>query len=73
MVTIHLKVQELIDKKGWTQKQLAEETGLRRAAISELCNNMRTSINKEHLERISEILELKDISELIELRVEQEG
>lgn len=73
MATIHLKVQEIIDERGWTQKKLAEITGLRRAAISELCNNMRTSINREHLERIAEALELKSINELMELRVEHEG
>lgn len=73
MVTIHLKVQEVIDKKGWTQKRLSEETGLRRAAISEICNNLRTTINKEHLEKIAEVLGLNHISEIIELKVEQEG
>jgi Plasmid maintenance system antidote protein len=73
VATIHLKVQEIIDERGWTQKKLAEITGLRRAAISELCNNMRTSINREHLERIAEALELKSINELMELRVEHEG
>lgn len=72
MVSIILNVQTLIDERGWTQKQLAEKTGIRRAAISEICNNMRTSINREHLEKIAEVLELKDIKELIELRVEQE-
>lgn len=72
MVSIIIKVQELLDKRGWTQKQLADMTGLRRAAISEICNNMRTSINREHLEKIAEALGLTDISQLIELKVEQE-
>lgn len=72
MVSIVIKVQELLDERGWSQKHLAELTGLRRAAISEICNNLRTSINREHLEKIAEAMNLTDINQLIELKVEQE-
>lgn len=74
MATIYIKVQELLDERGWTQKQLADVTGLRRAAVSEICNNMRTSINREHLEKIADAFGLTDINQLIELRnVEHKG
>ncbi|GGF86561.1 helix-turn-helix domain-containing protein [Paenibacillus aceti] len=72
MVSIVIKVQEILDERDMSQKQLAEMTGLRRAAVSEICNNLRTSINRDHLEKIAEALKLNDISQLIELRVEQE-
>ncbi|MFB5761136.1 helix-turn-helix domain-containing protein [Paenibacillus medicaginis] len=72
MVSIIIKVQDLIDERGLSQKQLAEMTGLRRAAVSEICNNLRTSINREHLEKIAEALNLSNINQLIELKVEQE-
>ncbi|KIL35200.1 DNA-binding protein [Cohnella kolymensis] len=68
MATLYIKVQDLLDERGWTQKHLAIMTGLRTAAVSEICNNMRTSINKEHLEKIAEAFGLKDINELMELR-----
>jgi transcriptional regulator with XRE-family HTH domain len=73
MARIHIKVQELLDEHGWTQKELAARTGLRTAAISEICNNLRTSINREHLEKIADAFELADINELIELRAEHKG
>jgi transcriptional regulator with XRE-family HTH domain len=66
--TIYIKVQELLDERGWTQKHLAELTKLRTAAISEISNNMRTSINREHLEKIADAFGLSDINQLIELK-----
>lgn len=68
MATIYIKVQDLLDERGWTQRHLANITGLRTAAVSEICNNLRTSINKEHLEKIAEAFGLTDINQLIELR-----
>ncbi|WP_096187950.1 helix-turn-helix domain-containing protein [Evansella halocellulosilytica] len=70
---IRIKLDELLKKHGKTQKDLhqltggREEGGIRTAAISELCNNQRTSINKDHLEKIATVLNITDISELIEI------
>ncbi|WP_270172593.1 helix-turn-helix domain-containing protein [Paenibacillus sp. SYP-B4298] len=50
-----------------TQKQLSELTGIRPAAISEICNNQRTSINREHIEKIAHCLDIQDIRDLIRL------
>lgn len=36
MSPIRLRVRELRNKRGWTQQQLAERAGVRRATISEL-------------------------------------
>jgi putative transcriptional regulator len=55
----------LAERNNMSQKELAEKTGIRAAAISELYNNQRKSINKEHLEKIAEVLEIEDIRDLI--------
>lgn len=55
----------LAERNNMSQKELAEKTGIRAAAISELYNNQRKSINKEHLEKIAEVLDIEDIRELI--------
>jgi putative transcriptional regulator len=64
---IRVKLAEILHSRGLTQKELAEMTGIRTAAISELYNNQRTSINKEHIEKIADALGITDISELIEI------
>jgi transcriptional regulator with XRE-family HTH domain len=64
---IRVKLEEVLKSRGLTQKQLAEMTGIRPAAISELFNNQRKSLNKEHLEKIAAVLDIKDITELIEI------
>lgn len=63
---IRIKLQEIINERGITQKQLSEITKLRPTTISELCNNLRTSINREHLEKVMIALGIKDMSEIIE-------
>ncbi|MEC0168630.1 helix-turn-helix transcriptional regulator [Paenibacillus graminis] len=63
---IRIKLQEVLDERGMNQKQLSELSKLRPTTISELCNNIRTSINREHLEKVMVALGIKDISEIIE-------
>ncbi len=41
-------------------------TGIREMQISFLSRNVGTGINKEHLEKIAEALQINDISELLE-------
>lgn len=64
---VHVKLKEVLVEREITQKQLVEMTGLRPAAVSELVNNQRTSINKDHIARICEALNIKKIEEIIEL------
>ena len=64
---VHVKLKEVLVEREITQKQLVEMTGLRPAAVSELVNNQRTSINKDHIARICEALGIKKIEEIIEL------
>ncbi|WP_342540966.1 helix-turn-helix transcriptional regulator [Heyndrickxia sp. FSL K6-6286] len=70
---LNIKLDELLKKEGLTQKQLHEMTGIRTAAISELFNNQRKSINREHIEKIATALNIKDINEIIELHEETDS
>jgi putative transcriptional regulator len=65
MKQIVIKLDKVLAGRNKTQKELAELTGIRPAAISELYNNQRKSINKEHLEKIAVALQITDIRELI--------
>ncbi|MDF2651808.1 MAG: family transcriptional regulator [Paenibacillus sp.] len=67
---IRIKLQEILGERGITQKQLSELCKLRPTTISELCNNIRSTINREHLEKVMVALEIKDISEIIEYKEE---
>lgn len=67
---IRIRLQEILNERGLNQKQLSELTKLRPTTISELCNNIRTSINREHLEKVMLALGIKDISEIVEYNEE---
>lgn len=67
---VRLKVKELLDKRGITQKKLAELSGIRESTISDIVRGARTVINFEHLAKIAEALEIDDIHDLIELSIE---
>lgn len=64
---LRIKLAEALEARNMTQKQLADMTKIRPAAISELYNNFRASINKEHIEKIADALNITDINELITL------
>lgn len=63
---VKLKVKEAIEKRGITQKKLAEISGIRESTISDIVRGSRTVINFEHLSKIAEALEVNDIAELID-------
>lgn len=62
-----IRLSEILKERGMTQKQLSELTGIRPAAISEICNNQRTSINREHIEKIADCLGILDVRDIIRL------
>lgn len=68
---MRIKLDELLKERNITQKELAEITGIRPAAISELYNNQRKSINREHIEKIAEALKINDISQIITIDSEK--
>jgi DNA-binding Xre family transcriptional regulator len=55
-----------------TQAELAEVTGLRPAAISEFAKGSRTVINKSHLGKIMDALDIKKIEDIVEIVIEEE-
>jgi len=65
--TVRLKVKELLEQKGITQKKLAEMANMRESTISDIVRGTRTVINFEHLAKIASALEVEDIRELIDL------
>ena len=60
------KVKDALDEREWSQKRLAEMSGIRESTISEIVRGTRTVINFEHLSKIAEALEITDIRELID-------
>ncbi|MEK4229509.1 helix-turn-helix domain-containing protein [Solibacillus sp. FSL H8-0538] len=64
---LEVKLKQLMKERNVTQVQLAEMTGLRQAAISELVNNQRQSIRKEYLEKICEVFGITRIEDILEL------
>lgn len=64
---LRVKLDEVLKDRNMSQKELAELTGIRPAAISELYNNQRKSINRDHIEKIAAALNISDINELITL------
>lgn len=64
---VKLRVKELLDEKGITQKKLAELAGVRESTISDIVRGSRTVINFEHLSKIATALEISDIRKIIDL------
>lgn len=67
---LHLRIQEIINSRDITQKQLAEMTGIRAASINAICRDSQSSINKDHLTKIMVALGIDDISQVIEYEKE---
>ncbi len=68
MKKIRIRLKELLDERGMTQKEFAKISGMRESQISVICRNTGTGINKEHLEKIAEVLQITDIRDLIEFK-----
>jgi DNA-binding Xre family transcriptional regulator len=64
---IYIRLQEILNEREMKQKDLSELTNIRTATISEICNNQRSSINRNHLEKIAEKLKIQEIGELMVL------
>lgn len=62
-----VKISALIKSKGISLRELSRLTDIRHAALSELANQKRQNINFQHIERIAETFNIKDIREIIDL------
>jgi transcriptional regulator with XRE-family HTH domain len=65
MSPVRVRLKELRESRGLTQVQLAEQAGVRRAAISEIESGHRQRIELDMLERLADALEVEP-GELIE-------
>jgi DNA-binding Xre family transcriptional regulator len=64
---VELRIGSLLKKRGINQKQLAEMTGIREAAISQLCRGFVDRLNLDHIGRIGTALKVRSIEELVQL------
>ncbi len=56
MTPITLRVKELREAKGWSQAELADKAGIRRATVSAIESNQTTGVDFETLERMAKAL-----------------
>jgi putative transcriptional regulator len=64
---IKLKLGELLMKRGMTQRDLHEKTGIRLATISEMVTDTRSVYNRKHIATLVEFFNIEDMNELFEL------
>ncbi len=62
-----VKIRELTQNRGISLRELSRLTDIRHAALSELANQKRQNINFQHIERIADTFDIKDIREIIDL------
>ncbi|MCR4352135.1 helix-turn-helix transcriptional regulator [Bacillus pumilus] len=65
---LYVKLDDLLAEIGMTKKELAEKAGLRPNVISELSQQQRTTVNRSHIGKICEVLEIRDMNKLFEVR-----
>ncbi|KYG90883.1 hypothetical protein A0U40_17595 [[Bacillus] sp. KCTC 13219] len=63
---MRVKLKEILKERGITQLELSEMTGIRQAAISDLVNNRRDTINKSQLESICKVLKIKSFDDILD-------
>lgn len=62
---VHIRLQEILEERKISQAEIARKTKLRKATISEMCNNQRSVINKDHLVLIAEALGITNIEDIM--------
>lgn len=64
---IYIKLNNLLEDRGISHRELSRMTGIRHPSISEMCNNQTRRLPLENLAKICEILdcEITDILELV--------
>jgi putative transcriptional regulator len=67
VVKVTVKIRTLLEERGMSLRELSRLTDIRHAALSELQNGKRESINFGHIERIAQALGITDIRDIIDL------
>lgn len=64
---IEIRLGDILKKREMTQKELADITKLRPNAISNLSRGYIDRVQLEHLARIAEKLDIRDMNELLRI------
>lgn len=64
-IKARLNLDRLLTKYNLSQRKLAELTGIRAASINDMVHHRKENLNLDQLERIANILNIKDITEFI--------
>ncbi len=68
-----MQLNQLMHKHNLSITQLHIKTGIRRATLSELAKERRQRIQFDHLEKIVNALDIKDMNELLSIVVDDEA
>ncbi|SFJ43802.1 Cro/C1-type HTH DNA-binding domain-containing protein [Halobacillus dabanensis] len=68
---IRIKLTDILKERGYTQMRLAQETGIRPNAISQLTAGFRKQIHLEHIEKIMKHFDITDFNEILEILPEE--
>lgn len=67
MPELKVKLKEVINSRGLTQAKVSEMSGVRQNIISEMSNNQRSSVNREHVAAVIKALGITDLNEIFEI------
>lgn len=70
---VNLKLRDLLEEHGMTQKELAAKAGVRENTISDLLKDNKQGIRFETLARIASVFNLNNPNELFEIIDEGES
>jgi DNA-binding Xre family transcriptional regulator len=65
--TVVVKINELCESRGISLKDLSKLTEIEYEALYEFANQSGQSFNLNYVERIGDVLHLKDIREIIDI------
>lgn len=64
---VNLKLRDLLEEHGMTQKELAAKAGVRENTISDLLKDNKQGIRFETIARIASVFNLNEPNELFEI------
>lgn len=67
MSYLYINLQNILDKKNISARELSKRTGIRHPTISDMCNNTTRQLPLKNIELICDVLDI-DVSELLILK-----
>ncbi|WHX32884.1 helix-turn-helix transcriptional regulator [Brevibacillus agri] len=71
-IKLKLKLDEVLKERGISQNKLSKMIGVRQATISDLCRNARSDFSIPIIEKIAQVLQITNITELMQFEVVSE-